>query len=250
MTDIKQAKSSSYSRADLFKKCPLQFNFRHLLKIPNLAPPCSTERPLERGIRIHDEAEAFVDGTGKLTKDLKPFHPWLEKLRRLYDVGVVVLEKEYAFDATWNPCGYKDWDICVYRGKADVTVRPNERNVLIIDYKSGKKTGNEIKHHEQCVEYAISEALEDTKLQVFTLELWYLDQPPAADNPTSRVMTRTQVLQSFPAMRKKHQEVLDAVVFPARPSRFACYFCDYKAGTVGKGPTSYPGTGHCRKNVC
>jgi len=253
MKKTKQAKSSSFSRADLMQKCPLQFYFRHLEKIPNLAedPPPGVERPLDRGIRLHDLAEDYVEGKlMKIPTDLKPYQEHLDKLKILYKHGIIELEKEYAFDADWNPCGYKDWDRCVYRGKGDVVIRPDEHNVIVIDYKTGKKDGNEVKHHEQCVEYGICEALMDPELQIFTLELWYFDQPLAADNPTSRTLTRTQLLRSFENMRNKHQKVLDEVLFPARPSRMACYFCDYKAGTVGKGKAAYPGTGHCRRNVC
>lgn len=47
-------------------------------------------------------------------------------------------EVEFAFDAEWRTCGWSDWDICRFRGKADmIEVRPGV--VRITDWKTGHK---------------------------------------------------------------------------------------------------------------
>ena len=251
MSQLKKAKSSSFSRASDFEKCPLFFKYRHIDKIPDPRPVDTTlENPLDRGTRLHSLAENYVQNPKlKLAIELEPFRERFDKLRKLYAAGLVTLEEPVAFDITWNRVDYKDFDNAIYRMVADVVIRPNNESIVVIDHKSGKKSGNEVKHHDQCMEYATSFALIEPEVQEFTLQLWYLDQPQEVGNPTIKVFTREQVLANFPKMKARHTKVISTTLFPAHPSQFACRFCPYKAGTVGSGKRAYPGTGHCRRNV-
>lgn len=249
MTD--RAKSSSFSRAQDFEECPRKFKFKHIDRIPDPRPEDpSKEHPLDRGNRIHTLAEHYVEG--KILgcpEELLPFEDRFNMLRKLYKRGCVKLEEPVAFDRSWNRCDYKDWDNAIYRMKADASVfHGNE--MMVIDYKTGKKKGNEIKHLSQCTEYAVSMAIIHPHIQEFTLELWYLDQPRCTENPTVHLFSRERVLSRFPSMKKRHEAVINARLFPPYPSHNACFFCPYKAGAVGRGKLSYPGTGHCRRNVC
>lgn len=253
MSKIKQAKSSSFSRATVFEECPLKFKLMHIDKIPDPCPelPKGQEHPLDRGIRIHTLAEHYVQGKIRgLPSELASFEDQFTMLRALYERGIVKLETPLAFDRTWNPSGYKDWENTIYRAKADATVYGPDNHIITIDFKTGKRDGNEIKHHEQCMEYAICQAMLNPEAQEFTLQLWYLDQPRSDDNPFSEVFSRERVLSRFPDMKKRHESVINARLFPAYPSRHSCFFCPYKAGSVGRKKNSYPGTGHCRRNVC
>jgi len=245
------ATSSSFSRALDLEKCPLFFKMRHIDKIPDPAPPLPSgqERPLERGNRLHSLGENYV--LNKLLpfpEEFKAFEKELKAFRKLFQAGKLTPEKRFAFDKTWNLCDYKDWDNVIYRAVADVSARLSDTRVLVIDYKSGKKKGNEVKHHEQAMEYAVCEALVDPEIQLFNVEIWYLDQQ--GDNKLRKQFTRSQVLSGFNAMKQRHQRVLEERFFEARPSRYACAFCPYKAGDVGFGKLAYPGTGHCRRNAC
>lgn len=247
----KRAKSSSFSRASDFEKCPLFFKFRHIDKIPDPRPvDTSIENPLDRGTRLHSLAENYVQNPKlKLAIELEPFRERFDKLRVLYQRGLVSLEEQLAFDRTWNPVPSNDFENAIYRMIADVVIRPDPQRTIIVDLKSGKKDGNEVKHHNQCMEYATSYSLVEPETKEFTLQLWYLDQPQTVGNPTIKVFTREQVLKNFTKMRERHMKVIETELFPAHPSQFACRFCPYKAGTVGSGKRAYPGTGHCRKNV-
>ena len=249
---IKKAKSSSFSRASDFEKCPLFFKYRHIDKIPDPRPTdSSVESPLDRGSRIHTMAENYVQNYKlPLPLELQGFEERFIKLRKLHKAGMVTLEEPVAFNKTWNRCSPTDFDNCIYRMVADVVIRPSKHSIIIIDHKTGKKHGNEVKHHDQCMEYATSFALVEPEVQEFTLQLWYLDQPQEVGNPTIKEFDREKVLLNFDKMRKRHTNVIETEMFPAHPSQFACRFCPYKAGTVGSGKRAYPGTGHCRRNVC
>lgn len=250
MSEIKTAKSSSFSRAELYEKCPLQFKLRHIDKIPDPRPANpKKEHPLDRGIRVHTEAEHYVQGLSPLSSDLMPFREYFEKLRLIFEKGIVTLEEELAFDTSWNACSWFDKDV-IYRAKADVTIQPDPKNLIIIDYKTGKLDGNQVKHGQQCIEYSISYALKYPEVQIFTTQLWYLDQPLQQINPTIKTFTRERILSRFKDMKKRHETVATACLFPAHPSQHACRFCPFKAGSVGRGPDAYAGTGHCRRNVC
>jgi len=246
----KPARASSFSRASDYEKCPLFFKYRHIDKIPDPRPEIpGLEHPLDRGSRLHDLAERYVDGRlRRLPEELMDFKERFDKLKTLYGRGIVSLEEKLAFNVAWQPVEYFDKQV-IYRMIADFVIRPNAEQIVIGDLKSGAKDGNEIKHHDQCMEYATGYALTEPEVQEFTLQLWYLDQPQNAGNPTIKVFTRRQVLANFPRMKERHTKVIEAELFPAHPSQHACRFCPYKAGTVGRGKRAYGGTGHCRRNV-
>lgn len=119
---------------------------------------------------------------------------------------------------------------------------------MIPTHNTGKRKGNEIKHHDQLMEYACSFMLLYPDLQIFDVQIWYLDMF-GTDNVMRRTFTRSQVARAFPRMKKRHETVRHATIFPAQPSQYACIFCPFKAGMVGRGRNAYPGTGHCRKNA-
>ena len=243
--------SSSFSRAEAFEKCPYFFKLRHIDKIPDPRPEDIGESPLDRGSRLHDLAERYVDGRlRKFPEELVLWKERLDKIKKLHQRGIVVLEERLAFDELWNPVAYDDWANALYRMVADVRILPNDEQIIIIDYKSGRKDGNEVKHHSQAMEYATGYALLYPTLQEFTTQLYYFDQPQNTSNPTIKTFTRERVLRNFARMQKRHNKVIHAEFYPAHPSQNACRFCPYKAGLVGSGKNSYPGTGHCRKNVC
>lgn len=249
------ATSTSFSRASDYEKCPQFFKFRHIDKIPDPAPDLfdkhgnKIERPMEKGIRIHTLAEHYVQNKHMaLPDELQYFEQEFNTLRKMYAAGVMTPEQRFAFDNDWQQCSYRDWDNARYRAVIDILAQLSDTRVLICDIKTGKKQGNEIKHHEQCMEYAVCVALTDPEVQIFDVEIWYTGQPH--DRKMRKQFTRREVLRGFQRMKERHAAVLDARVFPVKPSRHACMFCPYKAGTVGFKQQAYPGTGHCRSNIC
>ena len=247
----KQATSSSFSRAMDMEKCPLMFKYRHLDKIPDPAPPLpeGQERPMERGNRIHKLGENYVQNPQMhLPDELQHFPTEFKAFQQMYAKNMLDPEIKFAFNDDWQQVSYKDWDNVRYRAVIDALARIDERRVLVVDYKTGKKEGNEIKHHEQCMEYAVCVALTDPDVQLFNVQVWYIDQPH--DRKLKKTFTRTEVMRGFANMKARHRRVLDERIFPAKPSRMACMFCPYKAGQVGFKKLAYPGTGHCRKNIC
>lgn len=221
---IPQATSWSHSKLGIFESCKLRFKLQHIDRIPEPErplPPGKTEHANDRGSRIHEHAERYVDGReANQIVEMQEFAPEFEHLRHLYKRGMVSLEGEWAVDRDWNPC---DWRTGWHRSKVDAIVIPDPTSAIVIDYKSGRKFGNEVKHAEQTQLYALNAVLRYPKLEVVTTELWYLD----VKELTSNTFTRSQILRFKPNFDRRGRALTDATEFPANPNVYSCQWCQY-----------------------
>lgn len=227
--------SWSHSKLGDFEKCKFLGWLKHDQKIPEPPrplPPGKTEHANDRGSRIHDAAEHFVDGTGPFIPELREFEPEFNHLKYLYKAGKVSLEGEWAMDTDWNPAPWKTgW----LRLKLDALVHGTDEEAVVIDYKSGRKFGNEIKHAEQTQLYSLNTFLRYPKLEVVHSELWYLD----VKELTRITYTRDQALRFKRSWDRRGTALTTATEFPPNPNKFSCQWCPY-------GPD---GTGHCAVGV-
>jgi hypothetical protein len=216
-------KSWSYSRLLDFESCALRAKLKYIDKIPE-----EKGEAAERGTKIHDLAENFVLGKIKtLPGELVKFRDDFLALRARYLEGKVSLEGEWGFDKDWNICGFKEaW----LRMKLDARVSLSKANSLVIDYKTGKRYGNEIKHGEQGLLYAIAEALRAPDVETITVEFWYLD----LDEMSSVVYTREQLMRYLPSFEKRGKKMTSATQFPANPNIFSCKWCPYGPAKGGQ----------------
>lgn len=127
------------------------------------------------------------------------------------------------------------WVPAWLRLKLDALVFLSDDHALAIDYKSGKRFGNEIKHGEQLQLYQLVTFLRYPKLERVTTELWYLD----CDELTSQSFTRAQGLRFMKTWDRRGTALTTANSFPPNPNKFSCRYCMY-------GPW---GTGHCKVGV-
>lgn len=227
----------SYSRLTVFEQCKLRAKLAYIDRIPEPPrplPPGKTEQPNDRGTRVHDAGERFVKGGIELIPELRTFRPEFERLRELYKEGKVALEGEWAVDVEWSPVAWRSSDAWG-RIKLDAFVRLSKTHGVVIDYKTGQKFGNEIKHAEQCQLYQLAAFLRFPELEVIDVELWYTDQ----DDITHMRYTREQGMRFFRNFDNRGHAMTDAIDFPANPNMFSCKWCPY-------GPA---GTGHCQKGI-
>lgn len=235
--------SWSHSKLVDFEKCKRMFWLKHDQKIPEPErplPPGKLEHANDRGTRIHDSCERYVNGT---SPDLcfeaeKHFGPELDLLRYLHSQGQVSLEGEWAMADDWEVA---DWKKGWLRLKLDAIVHLSKQEAVVIDYKSGKKFGNEIKHGEQLQLYALVSFLRYPELEVVTAELWYLDQ----NEVTKLRFTRDQALRFRPRWESRGVSITGCTQFPANPNQFSCRWCPYGPKTVNRPQ----GTGHCEVGV-
>lgn len=175
--DVKQTIDAwSYSRLSNYETCPLLAKFLYIVKLPQDTSPA-----MERGSKIHGQAEGYIKGETLKLPDTKVWFPWIEDMAGLKAAGYEA-EKNIAFDSSWQPCEYfgpQTW----IRLRVDATgfSAPDESGVPeTIDYKTGRPYPT---HEEQAELYGIATYL--TAPNRATMELsdkvrvsfWYLDVP-------------------------------------------------------------------------
>ena len=229
--------SWSHSRVVEFEKCKFAAKLKFVDRIPEPErplPPGKSEHANDRGTRVHEGAEAFVRGLGSILPEMNAFRAEFDKLARTFATGAVSLEGEWGFDRGWEAT---PWRTAWLRMKLDALVFLSPYEAVAIDYKTGRKFGNEIKHGEQVQLYQLACFLRYPELEVVHTELWYLDQ----DDITQRTFTRAQGLRFRDAWNRRGALITSAVQFPANPNKFSCQYCPY-----GMPENGFPqGTGHC-----
>lgn len=231
----KNLNSWSFSKLSEFEKCKYRTFLLHVERKPEPErplPPGKTEHANDRGTRIHKDAELFVRGEGEFTVELEKFRPEFQVLRDMYKKGQVSLEGEWGMDPGWSPT---DWKTAWLRLKLDCLAFLNKKQAVAIDFKTGKKYGNEVKHMEQLQLYALVTALRYPELEEITTELWYLD----IDEITQVTMSRAQALKFQQNFDRRGTRVTTCTEWPPNPSVFTCRWCMY-------GPW---GSGDCQEGV-
>jgi PD-(D/E)XK nuclease superfamily len=227
--------SGSFSRLAVFETCKFRAHLMYELKIAEPdrpLPPGKTEHANDRGSRIHDGAEQFIKAEGPMPKELTSFKPEFEKLQRLYAAGQVSLEGEWGMDHAWEPA---PWQSAWLRVKLDALVLMTPVTATVIDYKTGRKFGNEIKHASQGQLYQLAAFLRFPTLEEVTTEFWYTDQ----DDITPMTFRRDQGLRFRRKWDMRMEAMTTCIEFPPSPNIFNCRYCGYGSW----------GTGHCTRGV-
>lgn len=227
-------------------------------------PPGKDEHANDRGTRVHTGCELYINGTTDILvpEAEKNFGFKIEMLRALHKDGLVSLEGEWAMNRNWDPVQWggeweevdpttkhtgtarklpergREGDIVkvgakVYiwvpawlRLKLDAMVMHDERTATVIDFKTGRKFGNEVKHGEQLQLYQLVTFLRYPKLETVFAELWYLDQPEG-QNLTSQRYLRSQGLRFKTAWDRRGDAITTNTEWAPNPNRFSCQWCQY-----------------------
>jgi len=227
--------SWSHSKLVDFEKCRFMAKLKHIDRIPEPErelPPGKTEHANDRGSRIHDAAEQFVRGKGDFIPEMKEFKAEFNHLKHLFKLGTVSLEGEWGMDRNWTPA---PWKSAWHRSKLDALVLCSPEEAVVIDYKSGRRIYNEVKHGEQLQLYQLNTFLRHPTLEVVHAELWYLD----AKELTSVTYTRDQGLRFLRTWDQRGKKITSNTDWKPNPNKFSCQYCPY-------GPW---GTGHCQVGV-
>ena len=220
----------SHSTLKTFETCAYRSYIAKVRRIQEDFGPAA-----KRGSEIHEKAEHYVEGTlSELPPELKKFESKFKELRELYVDAKVELEGEWGFTVDWEPCGWLE-PVTWARIKLDAIVHETDTSARVIDYKTGKKFGNEISHAQQALTYAIGSFFRYTDLQHVQTELWYLDQ----NETTIQAYTRDEAMLFMPKLHQRAVAMTTATSFPPNPSNYNCKWCSYKEG-------EYP---HCQHGI-
>ena len=230
--------SWSHSRLVEYEKCKQSAFLKYVKKIPEPERPLpagKTEHANDRGSRVHDSLERYVRSlSDDYPPEAKTFRFEVDAMRKLFTAGMVSLEGEWGYDHEWEPT---EWATAWLRMKLDSLVFITPHEAVVIDYKTGRMFGNEIKHGEQGMLYQLAAFLRYPELDVIHVEFWYLDH----DEITHKQFTRSQGLRFKRNWNDRGLNITTAVDFPANPNKWSCQYCPYGAPENG-----FPnGTGHC-----
>jgi hypothetical protein len=229
----------SFSRMQNFEQCKYKAKLMYIDKLPEPArplPPGKTEHANDRGSRVHDAAEMYVRGGVELIPELHAFEAEFNELRTLFKLGRVQLEGEWAVNLEWSPVAWTSDDAWC-RMKLDALVLSEDgTHARVIDYKTGKKHGNEIKHTEQGQIYQLATFLRYPDLLDITVEFWYTDQ-----NETDRKQySRLQGTQYFDKYNNRLLAISTCTDFKPNANSFTCRWCPYNGNACEHGVTTNP----------
>lgn len=212
----------SYSRLTDFEKCPYMMRLKYIDKIETPPNPF-----MDRGNRIHKSIEDFITGKADgLDPEIKTFTAELNSLRERYKSKTVEVEGEWGFTNKWEPCDWRDYERVWLRVKLDSYVHLNADIGTVIDAKTGRKYGNEIKHAEQGLLYAGCAFIRHPEKKKHIVEFHYFDQPET-DNLTRVEYKPELVAKSLLSFEKRATIMLTATMFPPRPNIVTCGTCSY-----------------------
>lgn len=191
-----------------------------------------------RGQSVHDIAEQYIKG--EIEQDL-PTPKSLDKLahqyytlRTAYDKHPeqFQLEQNWGFTYDWEDTGWMDDDVWL-RQKLDVFWHQSETSAIIIDHKTGKKWGNELKHGDQGLQYAIGAFQKYPDLQLVETGFYYIDQ----GETLIKKFTRGSAMTLLPRLEERIFALTTATeeeLTQPNPSKHNCRFCDHAKSGVCK----------------
>ena len=214
-------KAWSYSALKVYEECPYR---TYISRVRKIKEPSGTAA--DRGTQIHQYAEDYVNGTaGEMAKELIKFKSEFEELRQGFIDAKVELEGEWGFDIDWKTVGWLTPDTWA-RIKLDALVQEDETSARVIDYKTGKRWGNEIAHGQQGLLYAIGTFFRYPHLQYVQTEFWYLDLGETA----KKQYTRAQAMEFAPGFHRRAIKMTTEKDFTPTPNSSSCRWCSFKTG--------------------
>jgi CRISPR/Cas system-associated exonuclease Cas4 (RecB family) len=215
----------SYSRWEVFDKCRARYEYQFLQKLPQPEAPA-----LQRGIRVHEEGEEYLDGTRKrLPASYAQFNDEMRAIKKLKASA----EGSYAFTKSWQTTSPTDWSNCWLRIKIDAEV-VNADEVTLVDFKTGKPWPKATEAQSEL--YAVGAFLKFPDADTITVEFWYLD----SGEVVPYVYTRKQFTVAKKKWAARGREVIAARQFPPTNNGYNCKYCpfrsDAKLGNGQPGP--------------
>lgn len=205
-----------FSKLDTYRTCPRKFKYQFINKLPQPGSPA-----MERGSKIHDDAEAYLRGW--ITALPEPLIDWQEELDALREAKCLP-EQAWGFNKNWellpNWLHPDTW----LRAKSDAHYVQGDA-LVIIDFKTGKYR---VPSTEQIELYAICGSAVYPAVKRVTAEFWFVD----ADN----TYVKQYAAGHLKELRKKYETYFAPIytdeAWKPAPSR-ECKWCHYSKSKDG-----------------
>lgn len=211
----------SYSTKGNYDTCPYMLKHRFVYRTKKKEQP--PDSPLIRGLDLHKKAEEFIKLDSTLPTEFTGLENYFNRLKiDAYEAGYEA-EEPLGFDNNWGPTGWYDKDVWL-RTSFDLQIDMTGDSTHIIDYKTGKKDGNEIKHLLQGQLYAVSAVARNPKIESVLVDFPYLDH----DKVTSKLWKRKSLDKVKEAWHDIGIKITSDTELKPTPSKWGCRFCDYE----------------------
>ena len=219
----------SYKKLKMYRACPYSVYLKYVLRLPAPPPNPKFEEKRQRGIIFHDTMELVINEGAPLPKLAEPFE---EIVCNYIEIGATAEQDEF-FDNRWRP--HQGWEGHWLIVKKDVRAVVPGEYVLVADWKTGKKHGNELDHFEQMKLYAVSEYVKDPGYPEYAVELQYVDQ---LDTWAHSFKPR-ELEKAWADFDKDVAVMMNDTTFRPKPSVYTCRYCDYnKKNGTGECPVA------------
>lgn len=157
----------SFSRVEMYERCPFQFKCKHIDRLPDPGSPA-----MERGDKIHKGTAAFLTSDAPLPPEAHRFEQLLNELKAMPATARFV-EQQWGFTKAWQPTGWFGKDTWL-RVVLDAGVVYEDNTADVIDHKTGKMYN----HNSDQVElFAAAVFRRFPTVEHVTTRLWYFDVP-------------------------------------------------------------------------
>lgn len=208
-------RSWSYSSLKDYEACPQRIK----LKLDK-APVLPQEE--NRGTTVHRLCEEYVKGEiDELPRDLRKFEEQFVSDRECYLTGAMELEQEWGYDQDWQQAS---WFEAWLRVKCDQVVHLSDTELRIVDYKTGKRFGNEVPHLQQAQLYALAAFMRYPNIESIETEMRYLDHGEVTRKLWSRAKDCVRLLEQY-TKRVRWMQIDN--VFKPNPNKMNCRWCKY-----------------------
>jgi hypothetical protein len=204
----------SYTRYADYKRCPMFFAYKHLLRIKEPAGPA-----MQRGRDIHKEGEVYLSSPRKPRKVPDSYGHFREEMEQLRGLNPSV-EQQWGFRQDWTPTGWFDKD-CWTRNVLDVCVVYDDHTADVIDHKTGKKYGS---NDEQMELFGLVTFCKFPEVIEVTTRLWYLDIADPRENRVEADFKKADEAALKKDWAKKVKPMFMDRKFPPRPND-KCKWC-------------------------
>lgn len=212
----------SISRLLEFEQCPHRSYLRLIAKsdLPELAD----DHPMVRGRRVHEELEAYISGkTDQFPSTGKKLEPLIEYCREKYQEGCATVEEQWGFNDQWGCVGWFDPAVWL-RMATDCTITHHPDAAEIIDWKTGKSFGNEVKYMQQMQLYAVGAFMRSPAVNFIDVKLAFLDDGKIRTKDFERGKKLNKLIARF---TERGNRMVNCVDFRPKPSVYSCKYCPF-----------------------
>lgn len=203
----------SFSRLLEWERCPYSITFPYKQ---------TTDLAAVRGREVHDKIYNFLTGNYPDTNNDISLGFILEDTAfRSLRSEAPIAEQRWGFNRTWEPCDYKTSWLRIIPDAIVVT----PELIRVIDFKTGKRQYNEIKHTQQLQLYLCG-ANRHYPDRLYQGEDWYIDEGTIHK---TKLYTPAQLRLLQQRWPNRGMAMTSATEFPPKPSRSNCRFCVHKA---------------------